>query len=335
MNLTREGKRFLIATILIAFAAFNTANNLIYLVFSMMLSILVLSIVILKWNLKGITLTVSHEQPLYAKMISHLQISLANDKKKIPSYSINILIPDNVNGKVYFSEVPVLSETNQDVPVLYKRRGKYQYGDFLIESGFPFIFFRKTIHCQCRGEVIVYPEIKELDAGIPDMVTNWYDSSHTKIGKGDEFSTIREFRYGDDWRRIHWKASAKSAQVMVKEYAAYEPKNLTIVLDNLKPLDEESFEKAVSLAASMTDRFLNEGYFVRLLTCRKMIPFGNSRDHLFKILDVLAEVEGQDTWECRVSDEHEGAYIVILGSEGSYLRRFITAADMVIYASTL
>jgi uncharacterized protein (DUF58 family) len=335
MKLTREGKRFLIATVLIAVAAFNTANNLIYLVFSMMLSILFLSLVILKWNLKRLSLKVSYEQPLFANRTSHMNIALANDKKHIPTYSRNILMPEKVDRKVYFSEIPAVSEKKQDVTVLYERRGIYRYGDFIIESSFPFLFFQKRIHCKCEGEVIVYPEIKDLDAGIPEMVSNWYDSSPTRIGKGDEFSTIREFRYGDDWRRIHWKASAKAAQFMVKEYAAYEPKKLTIILDNLKPHDEESFEKAVSLAASMTDRFLNEGYFVRLLTCRKMIPFGNSRDHIFKVLDVLAGVEGQDLWECPISDEHEGAHIVILSSEGSPMSRFLTSTDMVIYASTL
>jgi len=335
MKLTREGKRFLIATVLIGFAAFNTANNLIYLVFSMMLSILFLSLVILKWNFKGLSLKVSHKKPLFAKRISHMNIALVNDKKHIPSYSIRVLMPEKVDGYVYFPEIPMVSETEQDVPVFYERRGIYRYGDFFIESSFPFLFFQKRFPCACEGEVIVYPEIKELDTGIPDMVKNWHDSSPTQIGKGDEFSMIREFGYGDDWRRIHWKASAKAAQFMVKEYAAYEPKKLTIILDNLKPHDKETFEKAVSLTASMTGRFLNEGYFIRLLTCRKMIPFGNSRDHLFKILDVLAGIEGQDTWECPISDEHEGVHVMILSSEGSPLSRFMASTDRVIYAATL
>ncbi len=335
MKLTREGKRFCIATFLIALAAFNSANNLIYLVFSMMLSILFLSLFMLKYNLKGLTLKVSHNQPLFAKSISRMNITLSNDKTHIPSYSIKVLMPEKIEGKAYFSEISGLLEIQQDIPVFYERRGIYRYGNFLLESSFPFIFFSKRIPCKCEGEVIVYPEITEIDRRIPEMVNEWYESSQSRSGKGEEFSTIREFRYGDDWRRIHWKASAKAAQFMVKEYAAYEPKKLTVILDNLKPHDRESFEKAVSFAASITDRFLNEGFFVRLLTCRKMIPFGSSKDHLFKILDVLAVVEGQDLWECPISDELEGAIILILSSEGSPLSRFITSSDMVIYASTL
>ena len=334
MKLTREGKRFFIATVLIAFAAFNTANNLIYLVFSMMLSILFLAFVILKGNMKGLILRVSYMQPLFAKHRARINIALYNNKKHIHSYSIHVSIHEKTEA-AYFPKVSCLSETEQDVPVLYERRGIYQYGDFLMESSFPFLFFSKRIASHVEGEVIVYPEIKELDRSITATVNEWYDAAQTRIGRGDEFSTVREFRYGDDRRRIHWKASAKATQLLMKEYAVHEPKKLTIVLDNLKPHDEESFEKAVSLAASMTDEFLNEGFFIRLLTCRKMIPFGNSKDHLFKILDILAAIEGQDSWECPISDELEGANIVILGSEGSPLSRFVTDTDMVIYASSL
>ena len=335
MKLTREGKRFFIATVLIAFAAFNTANNLIYLVFSMMLSILCLAFVILTWNLKGLILRVSYTQPLFAKHRARITIALSNEKKHIHSYSLHVSIQEKTEGKAYFPEVSCLSETEQDIPVLYEKRGIYRYGDFVIESSFPFLFFSKRILSHVEGEVIVYPEIKELDRSITATVNEWYDADQRRSGRGDEFSMIRDFRYGDDRRRIHWKASAKATQLLMKEYAVHEPKKLTIVLDNLKPHNEESFEKAVSLAASMTDEFLNEGFFIRLLTCRKMIPFGNSKDHLFKILDILAAIEGQDSWECPISDELEGANIVILGSEGSPLSRFVTDTDMVIYASSL
>ena len=56
MRPTKEGKRFLLATLLIAVAAFNTGNNLIFLILAMMLSMILLSVVILRYNLKGLTL---------------------------------------------------------------------------------------------------------------------------------------------------------------------------------------------------------------------------------------------------------------------------------------
>jgi hypothetical protein len=59
MKLTREGKRFLLATILLTFAAFNTGNNLIYMILAMMFSIVIISAAALIINMKGLSLAVS------------------------------------------------------------------------------------------------------------------------------------------------------------------------------------------------------------------------------------------------------------------------------------
>ena len=335
MRLSREGKRFFLATALITVAALNTGNNLIYLILSMMLSIFVLSVFILKVNMRGLELKVLQSQPVFANNFSNMEIALSNGKRIIPSYSIRVLMPRWIKGEANFPEISGLSELLKSVSVIYKKRGIYKYGDFSLESSFPFIFLSDRVLCRVSGEVIVYPEMRKTDDTIPEIIGRGYDLSLTRIGTGDEFSTVREFRYGDDRRRINWKASAKTAKVMVMEYSAEEPRKLTIILDNLMPCDFESFEKAVSFAASISDRFLSEGYFVRLLTCRKVLPFGGGREHLFKILDVLAVIEGKDSWECPISSEPEGSSILILNSEDSILNRYIPISDMVIYAADL
>ncbi|MBT9537574.1 MAG: DUF58 domain-containing protein, partial [Nitrospirae bacterium] len=152
---------------------------------------------------------------------------------------------------------------------------------------------------------------------------------------GDEFLTIREFRYGDSMRRIQWKASAKTGKLMVKDTGTDEPRLLTIILDNIKPLHKESFEKAVSFAASLADRFIRLGFFVRLITCKKLIPFGNGQEHLFKILDALAVIDEDDTWECPMMDEMHGTGVLILKSDESVLKKAAPACSMVVYAPDL
>lgn len=335
MKFSREGKRFVLATALIAVAALNTGNNLIYLILSMMLSILVLSVFLVKLNLKGLEIKLFQSQPVFAKSPASIEIALSNRKRIIPSYSIRVLMPEWIRGGANFSGISGSTEISKSVSVIYARRGVYKYGDFSVESGFPFIFLSDRVLCRVSGEVIVYPEMRKTDDTIPEIIGRGYDLSLTRIGRGDEFSLIREFRYGDDWRRIHWKASAKTAKVMVMEYAAQEPRKLTIVLDNLAPFDVETFEKAVSFAGSVAERFLDEGFFVRLLTCKKMIPFGSGREQLYKILDVLAVIDGKNSWEHPLSDKPEGPTILILSSERSHLNRYISLSDMVVNASNL
>jgi uncharacterized protein (DUF58 family) len=335
MKLSREGKRFSLVTVLIAVAALNTGNNLIYLILSMMLSILVLSILLLRINMKGLVLKVFQVQPVFANNPAYMSMTLSNKKRTIPSYSIKVSMPERIKGEAYFPKISGSSELSRTAAVVYKRRGIYRYGDFFIDSGFPFIFFSKRIMCKVDGDILVYPEIMEIDGIIPERTSEGYELSYLSTVSGDEFAKIREYRYGDDWRRIQWKASAKTEKLLVTEYATEEPKKLTVILDNLMPHSVKFFEKAVSVAASFSDRFLKEGYFVRLLTCKKVIPFGSGREHLFKILDVLAVIEGQRLWECPVSDEPEGLKILILNSEHSPLHRFISNSNIVIYATAL
>jgi uncharacterized protein (DUF58 family) len=339
MKLTGEGKRFALATVLIAVAALNTGNNLIYLVFSMMLSIFALSFLILIINTRNLVITVSQQQPIFAGIPAEITVTVSNGKKWVPSYSIRVSMPEKAEaeGEAYFPILPCASDISGNIPVVYNRRGFYGYGSFFITSGFPFIFLSKRIACRVEGSIIVYPEVKEIDQVIPNAFSESHVSQLARIRKGDELALIREFRYGDDWRRIHWKASAKTSNLMVMEYASDEPRKLTVILDNLMPRDSAYFEKAVSFAASVSDFFLKEGFFVRLLTCRKVIPFGSGREHLFKILDILAVIEGRNTWECPLSSqaEQDGLSIAILNSEASPLRKFLPVSDMVIYATDL
>ena len=342
MKPTKEGKRFLLATLLIAVAAINTGNNLIYLVLAMMLSILVISIAVLDLNLRGLVLGLSIIQPVFAKSRSLLKVSLLNKKKFMPSYSIHVTFPEGIEGQCTVPHVSSSSQVSVEIEGMFKRRGIFRYGDFSLESSFPFILFKESVRARVGGEVIVYPEIKEIDELIPEMIGSDYAPYVTRHGPGDEFLMIREFRYGDNMRRVQWKTSAKTGKLMVKDMGIDEPRLLTIILDNIKSPHPTltkggitSFEKAVSFAASLAYRFIMIGFFVRLMTCKKVIPFGSGSEHLFKILDALALIDEDDTWECPMMHEMQGSGVLILKSDDSSLKGAAPMCSMVVYASEL
>ena len=334
MRPTREGKRFFLATLLIALAAFNTGNNLIYLILSMMLSIFLLSIVILKINMRKLALKVSQDNPVYANTSSSISMVMANGKS-IDSHSVRVTSSGAFAAEIYLPLVPARSGITNTAQVLFRKRGIYKYRDFFIESEYPFVFFRERILSSVEGEIIVYPEIKEIDLFMPRFLKEVDSQALSKIGAGEEFAMVREFRYGDDSRKIHWKASAKTEKLLVTEYSAADVKKLTLILDNLIFRDAELFEKAVSFSASLSSHFLMQGYFVRLMTCAKVIPFGIGMEHLFKILDILAVLRSHDSWECPLSVETEGLTILVLSSEQSVLSKFVPLSDMVVYAHLL
>jgi uncharacterized protein (DUF58 family) len=175
----------------------------------------------------------------------------------------------------------------------------------------------------------------DVEEVIPDIAGRESQGIGKALGSGNEIHSIREFRYGDDWRNIHWKASAKASSLMVKEYALTDIRQITVILDNLLPSGEDVFEKTLSLAGSLARHFLDAGYLVRVLSCKKVIPFGAGDEHFFKVLDILALMREEDALDCPVSHDNEGYTVLLLKSARSPFRKYIVSADMVLYADTL
>ncbi len=336
MRPTKEGKKFLLAIALIAVAAVNTGNNLIYLVLSLMLSVIVISVVGLRLNLRGLSLDASIEGPVFAKEEAIPNLSLTNKKRLLPSYSLRVELPPGMKGKGFIPYARPSATTEGGVKALFEKRGVYRLENLFVESGFPFIFFTRRLRIRAKGEVVVYPEVKEIDIA-PALSAGDYRGHARRPGDGGEMLFIREFRYGDDLKRINWKATAKADKFMVKEFAMDEPKSLTIILDSANPPGGEVFEKAVSFAASASVKFIEEGFFVRLLTCRDAQAFGSGPELLTRLLYSLALVKEQDTWECPniAGATCPGGTLLILKSESSALRRLSPDCDMVVYASSL
>jgi uncharacterized protein (DUF58 family) len=321
--------------VLIALAALNTGNNLMYLILAMMFAILAISYVFLKVNLKGLSLSVSLEQPVYARQSAEMNLTVTNTKRFISSYSLKIIFPNSMHGEGYVPSVLPGSKVMVPVEVTFRKRGIYAYGDFLVESSFPFIFFTKKISARVEGEAIVYPEIKEVE--VARLFKGEGEDSWTmRAGQSDELLTIREFRTGDDIKLVHWKASAKSDKLLVREFAEEEPRMVSIILEDSGRSAPVAFERAIGYAASAAWKFLEEGFFVRLITCKKMLPFGNGNEHLFKLLDILAGLEESPSDDCpAAAEELKGGTLLILKNRNTSFKELVPVCDVVVYAAGL
>ncbi|MGD9996642.1 MAG: DUF58 domain-containing protein [Ilumatobacteraceae bacterium] len=83
---------------------------------------------------------------------------------------------------------------------------------------------------------------------------------------GSEFHSLREYVQGDDLRRISWKASARSNDLIVKETALEGVKRCSVVLDtDAGAYDSDGFERAVSAAASLVTGAAAAGLNTRLV----------------------------------------------------------------------
>lgn len=82
---------------------------------------------------------------------------------------------------------------------------------------------------------------------------------------GNEFHSLREYVPGDDLRRISWKASARSPELVVKETALEGLRRCTVVLDTGAWDDPDAFERAVSVTAGIITGAAEAGLISRVV----------------------------------------------------------------------
>lgn len=93
-QLTREGTAYLIVILVIAVAALNTANNLLYIVVGTMLSAVLVSGVASAAVLRRLELDVAVPHNAFAGRPVSVRVTLENTRWWIPSFSVTVQAPD-------------------------------------------------------------------------------------------------------------------------------------------------------------------------------------------------------------------------------------------------
>jgi len=181
---------------------------------------------------------------------------------RLPDRRLRRVTPDATpagifEGMAYFPYVPPKAELSADLALKFERRGRYREDGFGLATGFPFSFLIKTRHVSLPRELLVYPSVEPTDEFfeiLPLVRGEWATSVR---GRGSELYRIREYVSEDSARHVHWKATAKSGSLKVREFAREDERKLCIVFDNPQAglISEGAYEKAVSLAASLAWRF--------------------------------------------------------------------------------
>ncbi len=178
-------------------------------------------------------------------------------------------------------------------------RGRYTVGPLLVRLSDPFGLAQVTSELAGASEVIVHPRVESLPA--PALGGELASASTTRVrhlfSQGDEFYTTRDYRDGDDLRKVHWRSSAKRGQLMIRQEERPWQARALIALDLRRGAHrgqggQASFERMVSIAASIAVRLGASGYELALVTDdgQQVRPVGTS-DQATAVLDFLASVE--------------------------------------------
>jgi uncharacterized protein (DUF58 family) len=305
-RLTREGWIYIGGIVLVALAAINTGNNLLFLVLACLIASILMSGVLSSVTLAGVELNLQLPEHIFAGQTVRGAVELKNEKQSMPSFSLRV---EGVNKKnagavvlstpVYFPYLPRHESVKQSVPLQFARRGLYRQEAFRIVTRFPFGFLQKARRLDIASEALVYPSV-EATPEFLDVLPGIQGAIESLAkGRGQDLYALRDYLPTDSARHVHWKASARLGSLMVREFAREDDLHVLLVLDshseaakrNATPAENQRFEQTVDLCAAIAWSFHERGALLEFRCASAIVPSAPATDNIFDVLRHLALVE--------------------------------------------
>jgi uncharacterized protein (DUF58 family) len=294
LQLTQEGFGFIVILFGVGLGAINTGNNLLYLILAMCCSFIAVSGILSEMSLKKLSAQGNIPPYLYAQEPGSLKMTLTNNKKWAPSYSIRIKgtkphLPFVLEPEPYFFFISSGETIEKSVLLTVQKRGPLKISACRLATRFPFGFFYKTKTIPLKLETLVFPAIHPVK--LPQQTDAGEEGDGILQRRGDELYAIREFQPGDSLSSVHWKSSAKTGRLRVKEFQSQNSYTIFLPLTEPatnQPVPEEILEERVSEAASLIYHLIKKGHEVSLKTEEDQSPFGSSQAHLLELMSTLA-----------------------------------------------
>jgi uncharacterized protein (DUF58 family) len=169
----------------------------------------------------------------------------------------------------------------------FARRGRQRLGGARVTTRFPFGLFRKAGRVRLDDEVLVFPAVGPLSSALRRALAVGGPRAVPRRGRGHDLYNLRDYRSGDDPRLIHWRSSAKTGTLTVRELQADASRDTLIVLA-VVGADAGRVERGLAEAASLAVHLLREGGRVALAGPGVHVPLGRGRAHRRRLLTVLA-----------------------------------------------
>lgn len=277
---TRAGMAFgaLVLTMLIA--ALNYANSLALLLAFLLAGFALVAMHECHRNLLGLSLLEAAAPPLFAGSAGTLQLTLQN-ASRAARYRVQTAVVDDPAVPV---DLAAGGHTQIELPIRGVRRGLQRIDRLRVTSSHPFGLFRVWTWVYAPIVVIVYPRA----AGSLPLPADSATSSGTRprgAGGSEEWFGLRPFRDGDSPRQVAWKAYAREAPLLVKEYSSAGSPLRMLSLDAARQPDIES--RLAQLARWVVDAEA-AGDLYGLELPGESIPPHRGPDHRHRCLTALA-----------------------------------------------
>ncbi len=162
-------------------------------------------------------------------------------------------------------------------------------------------------------DILVYPpyeDIKRIEilGSKRSLMLNYGVQRSKQKGLGSEFYGMRKYVYGDQFRLIDWKASARTQKLIVKEFESERDVTVMIIVDSSETMaggaiENTKFEYAIRACMLLAKVALTRRDYVGVFTFSgkknfKFLKPKSGDDYFYQILDFVARVKPQE--KCRI-----------------------------------
>ncbi|HYN26394.1 MAG TPA: hypothetical protein VES69_15340, partial [Pyrinomonadaceae bacterium] len=176
IEVTTGGAIFIAIVSIVGLAAWNTGNNLLFLVFALLCSTLFVGWVAARTSLRDLVVSARFPDHIFAGEPAPVIVTLRNTKRVVPSFSVLVEArgPTSSRGRrkrrpkgrqhhkrplAYFTYVPHGAAAEQRVEQLFPERGYVFINGFELSTRFPFGFVRRRRRLKARNvDIVVYPK---------------------------------------------------------------------------------------------------------------------------------------------------------------------------------
>lgn len=346
IEVTTGGVIFVVVLAIVGFAAWNTGNNLLFMVLSIMLSTIFVSWMAARMSLRDLNVSARFPDHIFAGEQAEVLVTLRNSKRVLPSFSILVEMRGTFDrpgilrrtrskktALAYLTYIPHQAAAEQSLEQTFPKRGHVLVKGFELSTRFPFGFFRHRRRLSARDvDIVVYPKPEPITDKLNLLPLQSGQTTSLRRGAGQDLLMLRDYQLRDDLRHIDWKATARTRRLTVREFAAEDERRITIVLDPTltDDIDEENFrirfESGVTQAASLVKHFIEERAEVRLILGSEIGKFGSGLEHLYACLRRLALIGPVRSPKENLQATIERAAISEVRGEANYLIMLTTAA---------
>ncbi|CAN5316681.1 hypothetical protein BH10ACI1_BH10ACI1_16760 [soil metagenome] len=271
-EITVGGAIILGLIVIVGFSAWNTGNNLLFLVLSFLIAAMIVGIVVGSFCLRKLDIKIRFSETVFAGEPTPILVSLNNRKIFLPTFSVvtevrgrereksivledlKQILPAKWAEKLtrppiikhtleYFIHVPRRAKEEHKVEHIFPYRGRFIIKDFELSTKFPFGFFRHRRRLSAQeAEIIIFPKNAPIEKETVDLPLEVGKFITQKKGLGQDLLALRDYQPADDLRHVDWKATARTNRLTVREFSAEDDRRVTIFFDTriLRETDEQT-----------------------------------------------------------------------------------------------